>query len=887
MGMKFKLILKLMAAGFAVGLMAAGCAKDDMARQETVGSLPLLLSTGGERAVLPAQEVVSRTGNGGDEWLAMDKIGVYMTSDDKLLPEGILSEGGNAADNVKYDTRPGIPASSASFAPSNTGETIYYPKTGNVNIVAYYPYCVSGSGTGEIGSDCIYNIDITDQSTEAKQAAVDALYAKKTGVEPSKNAVTLEFAHLMSKITLYVKAGEGVDAADISSLAASDVIFEGMPVSARIALASGTCTAGTVSGQAVFSPLKWASAPEGCQASFTAILIPQAANTYPGRKVAFESGGRDYVLEIPDTDEFAAGNHYVYRVSVKKTGIVIDCIDIMEWNCTPQEEIGVRAPGIYTAEDLVAFSAQWNATAEISDAAMRKTAQSTVISEWGDNGRSDGVVRVRADIDMSAAGNFDPIGSLVSGDNNWGFTGTFDGGNFTISNLRIDRGGDNYTGLFGHVTGGKVRDVILDNCNITGNNYVGAIAGLSNASSVISNCSVTGAMITAVSKYSGGIAGVNNNSKLTGCSVTGTTVSTQTDWCSGGIAGVNNSNGEIDVCSVVGGAVTGKNTVGGAVGWNNNGNIGSCHVGNVTVAANQNNAGGIVGDNTNSGIVAECSAAWVTVTAATYRSGGIAGWNTDPDSKIEDCLVDNGVIEANHNNSGGIVGENDGIVNRCRVNEGTVTANETSGGVVGWNTGSGASIAGCQVNAVVITAKTYQSGGIAGYNSLSSVINGCSVTKATVISDVFYAGGIVGLNSQDCIVSGCIVIDGTITAGDRSGGIAGQNSDNAVICGSVASPDNVNIGSGEDRGVLAGYNADGIIRYCYWGEITGLDAVGEGMIIECGVFERTGFGGFFDMGDIGNTPIDRMNDAIQALNSSASYRWMSGGMGNYPVVYIP
>src|SRR6218665_803967 len=68
-----------------------------------------------------------------------------------------------------------------------------------------------------------------------------------------------------------------------------------------------------------------------------------------------------------------------------------------------------------------------------------------------------------------------PIGGLSLDDPK--FMGKFDGGNFSINNFYINRGGDEgYTGLFGELRG-AVRNLGITGSAVTGGRYVGALAG--------------------------------------------------------------------------------------------------------------------------------------------------------------------------------------------------------------------------------------------------------------------------------------------------------------------------------------------------------------------------------------------------------------------------
>ncbi len=74
---------------------------------------------------------------------------------------------------------------------------------------------------------------------------------------------------------------------------------------------------------------------------------------------------------------------------------------------------------------------------------------------------------------------FEPIGTYYSNQGSpTSFTGTFDGQNFTISGLFIDRPNQSNIGLFGVIDdGATVENFTLSNADITGDWYVGAVAG--------------------------------------------------------------------------------------------------------------------------------------------------------------------------------------------------------------------------------------------------------------------------------------------------------------------------------------------------------------------------------------------------------------------------
>jgi len=197
-----------------------------------------------------------------------------------------------------------------------------------------------------------------------------------------------------------------------------------------------------------------------------------------------------------------------------------------------------------------------------------------------------------ADIDASATSGwsrgdgFSPIGNFTTS-----FSGNYNGQNFTISGLSINRA-SSAVGLFGFADmNSTLSNLKLTNCNITGVNQVGTIVGLSygTVSNISSSGSVTGSghsiggLIGSVSKsvsncnssctvtggaqYIGGLIGNAGCETITNCFSTGT-VTGSTAVYVGGFAGVI-SDATVNSCYSTSN-VTGSTNVGGFAGVINN-----------------------------------------------------------------------------------------------------------------------------------------------------------------------------------------------------------------------------------------------------------------------------------------------------------------------------
>ena len=528
----------------------SGCA-DDGGSPDEAGRVAVVLH--GSRAG------VARTTDSGDAWANDDRVGVFLVEAGGVLPDDIVAD----ATNLQYIATPvegNAPA--ATFAAASASDVAYYPLGTSVDIAAYYPWRAA------VGNDGTFEVDLTDQSSPAD---IDVLHAKATGKDENSGEVNLVFRHAASKIVLDLKAGTGVTAAD---LAGAEVRINNVAGSASFSIAAGEISA---AGQLASFDMKRETATPGFAATFSAILAPLSGGS--GRSVDVIIGNRSTLAwDIPDATPFPAGTCYTYTVTVSDFGVTVGSGTIVPWSVPdlPALEPLGRA-GISTAADLKAFADAWNTAATTA-------ARDAVLAEWGD---ATGTVRLLADIDMAGIADFIPIGK----DYDYRFTGTFDGGGHTISNLRVNVA-NNYAGLFGY-NSGTIRDVNMADATVTaGYWYAGGIAG-SNDGGTITGCSVTGGTVKA-ELYAGGITG-SNNGTITGCSVTGAMVETDL-YVVGGIAGQNNST--ITACIAAPESVSGGGYDGiGICAGRNGGSFAACYHGNIAglTAAGDGNGSGSAG----------------------------------------------------------------------------------------------------------------------------------------------------------------------------------------------------------------------------------------------------------------------------------------------------
>ena len=174
-----------------------------------------------------------------------------------------------------------------------------------------------------------------------------------------------------------------------------------------------------------------------------------------------------------------------------------------------------------------------------------------------------------ADLDFADFGYADPqkgwlslghdMDSSNKGFDGTAFTGSFNGDEHVIHNLKINRPDENYVGLFGEVRG-RVVSLGMEGMHVAGGGIVGGLAG--RLIGAVSNCYTTG-YVHAVNVSAGGLLGAATwlgsriQKSYSSAQVTGNTQV-------GGLVGVS-VTGDIINCYATG-DITGSQYVGGLVG---------------------------------------------------------------------------------------------------------------------------------------------------------------------------------------------------------------------------------------------------------------------------------------------------------------------------------
>jgi len=193
-----------------------------------------------------------------------------------------------------------------------------------------------------------------------------------------------------------------------------------------------------------------------------------------------------------------------------------------------------------------------------------------------------------------------------------GFSGIFDGNGHTISHLTIT--GEGYLGLFGQLaSGSQVINMGLIDVNVIGSgSYVGGLAG-ENFGSI--TMSYSGGVVEGDIGV-GGLVGSNAGSMTQCCS---SSVVNGTGWWIGGLVGVNYDS---IATSYSIGRVGATNSVGGLVGFSDNGTVLDCYS-TSAVRGTSIGVGGLVGYNGSTNVI-HC---YSTGAVSGGSPGGLMGIN--------------------------------------------------------------------------------------------------------------------------------------------------------------------------------------------------------------------------------------------------------------------
>ena len=261
--------------------------------------------------------------------------------------------------------------------------------------------------------------------------------------------------------------------------------------------------------------------------TYTALVAPQTVAAGTAFITCKFTNGKVFAYKMQNDTDWKAGEEYTYTVSLA----------------------AAEDPGYTVSEDGNTYEV-YNADGLL---AWNKAVQGNLLLNC----------TLTDDINLTGK-EWTPIGDY---DNR--YTGTFDGGNHTITGLTINQYG-NYVGMIDFLdSGGTVQNLTLENVNITGGDIVGSVVG--DNYGTVTACTASG-NVSGTSRI-GGVVGYNNGT-VTACYHASGNVS-GTSYI-GGVVG-RNTSGTLTACYHASGNVSGTSNVGGVVGYNISGTLTACY----------------------------------------------------------------------------------------------------------------------------------------------------------------------------------------------------------------------------------------------------------------------------------------------------------------------
>lgn len=228
---------------------------------------------------------------------------------------------------------------------SFTGNSQYYPTDGsNLDFYALHGNFASDAFTENTttfpSSAIVHSVEADQSTTDMKNyAKSDLLYAAKKGVARSKDAVELTFYHMLSKVEVALKSGDGNP-----DLTGATVTIEGTKLKADFTPDKSKDIADAVSGQVNragmisitegnndAAPIKIRTVTTTDFDTNTdygeAVVLPEQTIDRNAKfiKVALANDGTFY-YSIPDADGLTleSGKKYIYKITVNRTGLTVN-----------------------------------------------------------------------------------------------------------------------------------------------------------------------------------------------------------------------------------------------------------------------------------------------------------------------------------------------------------------------------------------------------------------------------------------------------------------------------------------------------------------------------------------------------------------------------------
>lgn len=276
----------------AVSMMYS-CSDDFVNSIIESGDLPININ-----AEYPVKGVGTRATDNG--FVVDDAVGLFVVDYNRDGTPGDLVLKGNRADNVKFTFTGGSWKANYQlyWGSKNTPADFYgyYPFNENMQSVTEYAFSVYKNQDGTTNNKSNY-----EQS--------DLLWAKAEKVEPTTDAVQLQYRHLMAGITIQLQMGTGFDASEWAGLE-KVVLIDNVQTSATVNLQTGIPLPTSPEGEEVITPLFYNNV-------WRAVVVPQTVAAGK-RVISVTVDGKNYELKKQEAVQYVSGKMHNFTITVNK-----------------------------------------------------------------------------------------------------------------------------------------------------------------------------------------------------------------------------------------------------------------------------------------------------------------------------------------------------------------------------------------------------------------------------------------------------------------------------------------------------------------------------------------------------------------------------------------
>lgn len=307
-------------AGIAGMIFLSGCSKMETQSED----LPIRISA--------SLNVYTRATDNSFE--QGDVLGLYLVKWTSGTP-GILQGTGNYGDNLSF---------SLTSSGWQTSTTAKYPQDGEkLDFYAYHPYVSSSALDGEG-----YRVHraATDQRQESAYKGSDLLMASASGVSAGTAAVHLQFSHMLSKMEIELKAGEGLT---LEELTEATITIKGVKTSGKVHLSSKACQTDETKEDVIAHGTFSLAAGGEKLTGVSAIVYPQEIAS-GAELIEIGLGEEKYLFTTTKPITLQAGYKSIFTITLSRNSLSVET-GVTDWTEGEGDE-GVAQPGITIPDEV-------------------------------------------------------------------------------------------------------------------------------------------------------------------------------------------------------------------------------------------------------------------------------------------------------------------------------------------------------------------------------------------------------------------------------------------------------------------------------------------------------------------------------------------------------